>query len=84
MTFKSPNDEAEMKYLRENGTFYEENVFIDNGQLRSRFSKEQLENMLTAAGIRSARVEKLTEDLSAKGQQHTKELHLNEVIIEKL
>jgi len=82
LTFKSPEDVEEMDYLRNVGVEYEENVFIENGQLRSRFSINQLTNMLTNARIPSFEVKPQKETLrDYTGYEST--LLVNEVIINK-
>ena len=71
-----------MDYLRNVGVEYEENVFIENGQLRSRFSINQLTNMLTNARIPSFEVKPQKETLrDYTGYEST--LLVNEVIINK-
>ena len=51
LAFKSARDEKEMDSLNKIGTVYEPGVYIENDRLRSRFSEEQLSEMLTDAGI---------------------------------
>lgn len=51
ITFKSPEDDAEMEYLKVSAVEYEPGVYIENGQLRSRFTVEQLKKLLDGAGI---------------------------------
>ena len=83
LTFKSPADEKEMEYLLNTATEFEENVFIENGQLRSRFTNTQLEEMLKAAAISNFQVVPFEEELKhiSEGYQHS--LHLNEVLFTK-
>lgn len=82
LSLKSPDDTKEMEYLENVGVLYEPNVYIENGQLRSRFTKEQLEIMLQSAGITDFQVSPLKEPL--KGMEDTgRVLYLNEVIIHK-
>lgn len=83
LTFKSPRDKEEMEYLEEAGTEYEENVFIENKQLRSRFSEEQFREMLKNAGIKDFEVGSYDEDLDQEEKGHKSTLHLTEVIIKK-
>ena len=80
LTFKSPEDVKEMEYLKNVAVEFEQNVYIENGQLRSRFSKEQLENFLKQAGINEFRVEAYQEKL-ANGDDSA--LLLNEIVCEK-
>jgi ubiquinone/menaquinone biosynthesis C-methylase UbiE len=83
LTFKSPKDETEMKYLEDNASVYEPGVFIDNGLLKSRFTVEQLKQMLTDAGVPKFNVNPLSEDLSTHKEGHNPVLLVNEVVIEK-
>jgi ubiquinone/menaquinone biosynthesis C-methylase UbiE len=82
ISLKSPEDEKEMEYLENIGVVYEPNVYIESGQLRSRFTKSQLEVMLQSAGIKDFKVNPFKEPL--KGMEETgRLLILNEVIIRK-
>lgn len=83
LTFKSPEDLNEMELLKKSATEYEPNVYIDNGQLRSRFTKEQLEKMLQNAGITNYSVKPYQEDLSSQSQGTHATLFQNEVIFTK-
>jgi len=83
LSFKSPEDKDEIDYLENIGTVYEPNVYIDNGILRSRFSKEQLSQMLTKAGIADFSVTPITESLSGRRTDHRQTLYLNDVVIKK-
>jgi ubiquinone/menaquinone biosynthesis C-methylase UbiE len=83
ITFKSPDDEEEMEYLRENAVEYETNVYIENGQLRSRFPVTELENMMSEAGIRDSQVVKYQEQLSQDKDGHRQTLYLNEITFTK-
>lgn len=81
LSFKSPEDKDELEYLQNIGTEYEPNVYIENGILRSRFSKQQLEQMLAAAGCTNFSVTPITESLSGRRTDHRQTLHLNDVMI---
>ena len=83
LTFKSPEDNDEMQYLKSTATVYEPNVYIDNGMLRSRFTQEQLQNMLSAAAISTFEVKKYQEDLSSRGDGHKSILYVHEVTFTK-
>jgi ubiquinone/menaquinone biosynthesis C-methylase UbiE len=83
LTFKSPKDEVEMNYLTNRATRFEDNVFIENNQLRSRFTPAQLQNILTKAGIESATVNEIEETIMGADNAPVGTLHLNEVIITK-
>jgi SAM-dependent methyltransferase len=80
LTFKSPNDHAEMERLAKSATLFEPNVYIENGLIRSRFTIDQLKEMLTKAGISQCQVSEYNEQLGESGN-HT--LLLNEVTFVK-
>jgi ubiquinone/menaquinone biosynthesis C-methylase UbiE len=82
LTFKSPKDVAEYDRLKKTATLYEPNVFIENGLIRSRYTIEQLEDMLKKAGISHYDVHDYQENLTSEGQQG-QILLLNEVVITK-
>ncbi len=83
LTFKSPDDEKEMERLELLGTVYEDNVFIENGQLRSRFTVEQLKSIITSAGITNFQVNPYREMLGVEGTANHQIILQNEVIIAK-
>jgi len=83
LTFKSPEDIEEMEFLTKTASVYEPNVFIDNEQLRSRFTPEQLTQMLKKSGISNFQVNPLQEDLSIRKEGHKSKLFVNEVVISK-
>lgn len=84
LTFKSPDDLMEMEYLTKNATEYEPNVFIEGGVLRSRFTTDQLSQMLVNANIPNFEVKPLREDLGKKGEGHYPILYVNEVTFTKV
>lgn len=82
LTFKSPKDTAEMERLQKTATLFEPSVYIENGLIRSRFTVEQLETMLTEAGISNCMTHDYIEELPGPNEQnHT--LQLIEVIFTK-
>ncbi len=84
LTLKAPNDETEMEYLKESTVEYEQNVFIENGMLRSRFSIDQLKDMLiNKALINEFSVRHFEESVAHKGTSHMQVLHVNEVVFTK-
>jgi ubiquinone/menaquinone biosynthesis C-methylase UbiE len=83
LTFKSPDDTLEMEYLTKSSTVYEPNVFIEGGMLRSRFSEDQLKEILTKAQIEEFAVRPFKEDLGRKGGGHHPSLYVNEVTFTK-
>ncbi len=83
LTFKSPDDLDEMEFLKNIGTEYEENVYIENGQLRSRFTIDQFKTMLTNAGIANFAVNPYREEII---DNHGRKTYLlaNEVTFKKV
>ncbi len=82
LTFKSPKDTTEIERLQKSATIFEPNVYIENGLIRSRFTVEQLQQMLGQASVPNARVAEYAETLPG-GDSQTHTLHLNEVIFTK-
>ena len=83
LSFKSPQDADEMEYLQNMTTLFEPNVFIENGMLRSRFTLEQLKEMVIAAGIKTYEVTPFKEELGIRREGHRQILYLNEVAFKK-
>lgn len=84
LTLKSPNDPTEMEYLTESTVLYEPNVFIENGMLRSRFTIDQLKEMLqNKSQINNYSVRYFEENIEKKGLGHGPILHVNEVSFTK-
>lgn len=83
LTFKSPEDKKEMEYLQNTAVLFEPNVYIENGQLRSRFTKDQLEAMLLNAGIQEGQVIPYREELPRDSSENNPVLYLNEIIFNK-
>jgi len=82
LTFKSPKDTAEMERLKKTATLFEPNVYIENGLIRSRFTVDQLKDMLKQCGITNCEVKEYEEELAGSDlQKHT--LLLNEVVFTK-
>lgn len=63
---KSPEDEPEMEYLKESATELEEGVYDDEGMTKSRFSKDQWEEILSKAGIKNYEIDEIKEKLDDK------------------
>jgi hypothetical protein len=72
-----------MEYLEKSASIYEPGVFIEGGMLRSRFTLEQLEDMLKKAGISKFEVKPYKEDLGEKKEGHHPVLHVNEISFSK-
>lgn len=53
---KSPEDQKEMKWLRENSEQLEGGIFSENGLIKTRFTKEQYEKLLEGIGIKNFKV----------------------------
>jgi ubiquinone/menaquinone biosynthesis C-methylase UbiE len=83
LSFKSPEDRDEVEYLQNIATEYEPNVYIENGLLRSRFPKEQLEQMLSKAGITDFSVTPFTESLAGRRTDHRQTIYLNDIVFKK-
>ncbi len=83
LTLKSHEDEEELEYFKNNCVEYEQSVYIDNGQLRSRFSVEELKEMLPQAGITNFQVHPYKEAVGIKKSDHQQVLLLNEIIFTK-
>lgn len=83
LSFKSADDEREMKYLKENAVEYEPGVYIENGQLRSRFTIERLREMLAQAGIVDYQVHPYKESLGKTKEGEQQILLLNEITFTK-
>lgn len=81
LAFKSPDDVNEMEYLQKTAVEYEPGVYIQNGQLRSRFTKEQLEQLFRQAKIANFSVSPYSEKLEA--DDHYQQLFLNDSLITK-
>jgi len=71
LAFKSPKDGREMERLLRNAVEYEPGVYIEAGQLRSRFTVDQLKTIAGNAGIPNCQVFENEEILgmSAGGQK---------------
>ncbi|MBU0569593.1 class I SAM-dependent methyltransferase [Patescibacteria group bacterium] len=83
LTFKSPQDTAEMEHLERTATLFEPNVYIENGQLRSRFTIEQLRKLLANASIANCEVSLYKEKLEGEEEGQQSILLLNEVVFSK-
>lgn len=84
LTFKSPEDREEMEYFQNNAVLYEPEVYIESGQLRSRFAIDSLKEMLALAGIVDYQVHLYKESLGmSKTGERQVLLLLNEVIFTK-
>lgn len=76
IALRAPDDVKEMKYLKENATEYEHEVYIDGKNLLSRFSVKTLKEILKSAEITNFEVNPYKEE----GSQT---MYLNEVVIRK-
>lgn len=63
ITVKSDQDRQEMDYLKNTASQYEPGVFIENGQLRARFSIEQLKEILSKTGVQNYSITSYKENL---------------------
>ena len=83
LSFKSPEDVEEMEYLEKMTVVYEPNVFIENGMLRSRFTADQLRDMLVKAEIANFQVTPFEEEIGTRREDHQQTLYLYEVFFAK-
>ncbi len=84
ISMKSPDDLNEMEYFEKSATKYEPNVFIEGGMLRSRFTKEQIEEILKEAGILGFEVRPYEEDLTGRKKGHHPILYVNVITFKKV
>lgn len=83
LSLKSPGDEVEMEYLEKSASVYEPGVFIEGRMLRSRFTKEQIEEMLKMANILNFEVKPIKEDLAERKEGHHPTLYVNDIFFKK-
>lgn len=86
ITLKSSDDEKEMEYLRKTAQEIEENLFIDEGMINSRFTREQLQEIVQDIDAEVIEVSSYVEDLSMKvdkTKSGNKVLLLNQIYIKK-
>lgn len=86
ITVKSPLDEKEMSFLASTSKQIEDGVFSEDGKLKSRFTIEQLENILKNAEITNFEVKLYEEDMGGrvdKIKSGNKKQLFNEIIITK-
>lgn len=83
LTFKSPDDIEEIEYLKKRATQVSDNVFIDNGQIRSRFSLTQLEIIAKNAGVAKFEVKPYAENITPKLGDNPRLLKCNELTFTK-
>ncbi len=88
IAFKSPDDVEDYNFLKTNTVEMEENVFIEGEQIRSRFTKNQLEQMLSEIGISEYSVKPFKEERETIRDEFMKAskkiLYLNEVTFKKI
>jgi ubiquinone/menaquinone biosynthesis C-methylase UbiE len=83
---KSPDDKEEMDFLLATANQISENVFEDNGEIKSRYTKEQLSEFIKNAGIENFEVKEYVEDLSGRVdsvKSGNSRFILNEIILRK-
>lgn len=83
ITLKSPKDVKEMEYLEMNATNYEPNVYILNGQLKSRFSLDQIKEMGENIGISGFKVNPYKEEMIDPKTGHKQIVLQNEIFFNK-
>lgn len=67
LVVKSPEDKKEMAFLQQMAKQIAEGVYESAGEIKTRFRKDQWEEMLLDAGINSFRIQDHTEDLRQRG-----------------
>lgn len=88
ITVKSPDDKAEMDYLVKQSVEVEDGVFDEGGYIKTRYSLQQLKDILSKAGIPSSEtsVDKYTEDLGGrkdKVKSGNTQLTVNQITLHK-
>jgi len=86
ISVKSEKDEKEMNYLRKTSKEVEAGIFEEDGILKVRFSKGQLETLLTEAGITSFGITEYTERFGGRNdvvKSGNEELLLTDITIKK-
>lgn len=88
LTVKSPDDEAEMKYLEETTEKLEDGVYGEDGHIKTRYSVEQLEQILAHAGMPKGAftVKQYTEQVGGRKDRiksGNKQLLVNEIKLQK-
>jgi len=87
IAFKSPEDKEDYSFLKKNAVELEKNVFIEGEQIRSRFTQEQLERMLSEIGISDYTVSPFKEEREITNDSNKPSksiLYLNEVYFKKI
>jgi ubiquinone/menaquinone biosynthesis C-methylase UbiE len=87
LTLKSPNDEKEMEYLKKTATEIEFNVFNEDKDIKSRYSINQLRQILSKAKIFNLAIKEYSENLGGridKVKSGNQTLLLNEIFWEKV
>jgi ubiquinone/menaquinone biosynthesis C-methylase UbiE len=88
LTLKSADDNAEMEFLTSTATEKEEGVFDDNGRIKTRYSIDKLEEILSSAGISKTdfQVKRYVEKLGNENdvvKSGNSEFIVNEITIHK-
>jgi ubiquinone/menaquinone biosynthesis C-methylase UbiE len=83
LTLRSSADTEEFEYFKENATEYEPEVFIENGQLFSRFSLESLKYILSHLNIPNCEVNPITEEPHPEHKKEHERIYMNEITFAK-
>ena len=78
---KSPQDEKEMAFLKSTAKKLEDNVFLDSGDIKSRYGQEQWQQILRSTGFQQPIIKNYTESL-ANRQDVTKSGNLDFTLTE--
>jgi ubiquinone/menaquinone biosynthesis C-methylase UbiE len=86
ITIKSPKDLREMQFLKSTAKEVENEVFVDEGQTKARFSMTTITDMLKKAGINNFEIKDYLENFSGRidrVKSGANSLILTEIIIKK-
>lgn len=86
ITVKSLNDASEMEFLKKTAEEIDENVFFDEGGIKSRYTIEQWEKFIKPLGYSEVSVHRYIEDLSGKvdtTKSGNKNFVLTEIVLKK-
>lgn len=88
LTLKSPDDKAEMDYLATTAIEIEAGVFDEDGRIKTRYTTERLEKIISDAGVPSAQVQvhAVTEKLGNENdivKSGNSTFIVNEIVIRK-
>ncbi len=86
ISVKSPNDTAEMEFLKKTASEIDTNVFVDEGYIKSRYTLSQWESFIKPLGCSEFKVHDYIEDLTGRVdavKSGNKSFVLTEIILRK-